>query len=135
MLHSTFSGIFQNLEHSPESSRAFPGIINNIPRNLLKHSPDSLIKFPGIFSNISRNAKMRTLPGILLEIPRNPSEHSPRSLYSPHSVPRSRIPDFMNSLKQGVAGANFAPLSYNICIIKANMLYIDRHLLTRNLIK
>ena len=33
-------------------------------------------------------------------------------------------------IKQRVAGANFAIVSYNICIIKPNMFYIERHLLT-----
>ena len=29
-------------------------------------------------------------------------------------------------IKQVVAGANLAPISYNNCIIKANMFYIDK---------
>ena len=41
----------------------------------------------------------------------------------------------MNSLKKDVAGGNFALVSCNICIIKANLVYTDRHLLTRNLNK
>ena len=41
----------------------------------------------------------------------------------------------MNSLKQDVAGANFVLVSCDICIIKANLVYIDRHLLARNLNK
>ena len=99
--------------HSPKSSRTFPGIFLNTPRNLLEHSPEYEYK----------------------NIARNPSEHSLRSLHFPHSVPRFFIPGFMNSLKKDVAGANFALVSCNICIIKANLVYIDRHLLTRNLNK
>ena len=38
-------------------------------------------------------------------------------------------------VKQGVAGATFAPVSHNIFIIKAKMFYINRHMLTRNLNK
>ena len=38
-------------------------------------------------------------------------------------------------VKQGVAGVNFEPVSYNIFVNKANMIYIDRHLLTNNLNK
>ena len=38
-------------------------------------------------------------------------------------------------VKQGVAGVNFEPVSYNIFVNKANMIYIDRHLLTKNLNK
>ena len=83
-----FPGIFSNLH----------GILLNILRNLLEHSSESLRTFPGIFFNIPRNVEITTFPGIFLEIPRNPSEHFPRSSHSLHSVPRSCIPDFINSL-------------------------------------
>ena len=38
-------------------------------------------------------------------------------------------------IKKGVAGAYFAPTGFNIYIIKANMFYIDRHLLTKTINK
>ena len=78
------------------TDQTFPGILLNIPRDLLAHSPESCSTFPGIFWNIPRNFKIITFPGILKEIPRNSIEHSPRS---PHSVPRFCIPGFINSQK------------------------------------
>ena len=102
---SIFLSILENLcQHSPESLLTFPRIFWNIPRNLFeirrnlfKHYPESSSTFPGIFFNIPQNDN---IPRILQEIPRNPSEHSPRSPHSPHSVPRSCIPGFINSLKK-----------------------------------
>ena len=68
--------------------------------NWLAFNSESSGAFPGIFSSFHQNTKMKTFPGILQEIPRNPSEHSQRSLHSPHSVSRSYIHGFINSLIQ-----------------------------------
>ena len=65
--------------------------------SLLEHSSESSGTFPGILLKIPRNVKIIRFPGILYKIPLNPSEHSQRSPHSPHSVPRSCIPGFINS--------------------------------------
>ena len=46
---------------SPESSGTFPGIFNNIPRNLLEHSLESSRAFSRIFWNIPRNLILELL--------------------------------------------------------------------------
>ena len=49
-----FTEINQNLD-STESARTFPGIFNNIPRNLLEHFPESSHTFPGIPRSIPQS--------------------------------------------------------------------------------
>ena len=76
-----FLDILENLRQPfSKSSPTFPGKFTNIPRNLLQHS---------------WNVKIITLTGILLEISWNCREHSP---HFPHSLLRSCIPGFINSL-------------------------------------
>ena len=110
---STFPGIFWNIPRNFKII-TFPGILKEIPRNSIEHwtflyswfykqpenSPESSWTFPGIFSNIARNLLQHSPKSENNNIPRNPSEHSPRSPYSPHSVPRSCIPGFINNHQQ-----------------------------------
>ena len=80
--------------HSPEYLRTFPGIYEDIPRNVWRHSPECFTILPGMFVDIPRNVwghsseYLATFPEI---------KHSPHSPRSPHSVPRSCIPVFIHS--------------------------------------
>ena len=56
-------------------------MFDNIPWNVWRHSVECLTIFLGM----------------LEEIPRNVCVHSPHSPQSPHSVPRSCIPGFIDS--------------------------------------
>ena len=71
---ATFSGMFG---HIP-CLTTFPGMVEDIPRNVGGHSSECLATFPGMFGDILRNVW----------------QHSP---HSPHSVPRSCIPVFIHS--------------------------------------
>ena len=39
----------------------------------------------------------------------------------------------LSFIKQGVVVARFEPVSYDICILKAKIFYMDKHLITINL--
>ena len=41
--------------HSPEYLRTFPGLYEDIHRNVWRHSPERFTKFPGMFGDIPRN--------------------------------------------------------------------------------
>ena len=86
-----FSGMFEDIprnvwrhfrniwRHSSECLATFPGIFGDIPRNVWRHSLEYLATFPGMFGDIPRNITFPLFP------------------HSPHSVPRSCIPDYIHS--------------------------------------
>ena len=41
--------------HSLEYLRTFPGMFDDIPRNVWRHSPECLATFPGMFGDIPQN--------------------------------------------------------------------------------
>ena len=59
----------------------FPGMFDNIPRNIWVHSSEYFATFPEMFEDIARIVW----------------QHSPYSLRFPHSVPCSCIPAFIHS--------------------------------------
>ena len=69
--------------HSLEYLRTFPGMFDDIPRNVWRHSPECLATFPGMFEDIPRNVWghspecLRTFPGTFGDILRNVWGHSP----------------------------------------------------------
>ena len=102
----TFHRMFYSMPHiifeySLDFSRTFPGMFGDIHRNIWRHFPECLATFLGIFGDIARNiwrhspGYFRTFPGMFGHIPRNIT--FPYSSRSPHSVPRSCIPGFIDS--------------------------------------
>ena len=88
---ATFPGMFDNIPrnilwHSPACLRTFPGIFGDIPRNVWQHSPECLVTFPEMFGDIPRNVWWHSpgclaiFPGMFEDIPRNVWWHSPQCL-------------------------------------------------------
>ena len=87
-------------------NNTFPGMFDNIPRNVWQYSPECLVIFPRMFQDIPRNVRLRfpecfaifpgflaTFPGMLAislqmfkDIPRNVWRHFPECLATFHGM-------------------------------------------------
>ena len=72
--------------HSSEYLRTFPGIYEDIHRNVWQHSPECFMTFPRMFGDILLNVLrhfpecLATFPGMFEDIPWNVWRHSPECL-------------------------------------------------------